>query len=474
MKLRARFTFSHGLVVAFSLAACLLLFRQGAAWMLARQEAADQRQMLSDFSQAAREAVFEHEDLGLIHAMRVQLNDPSLVFAAFANPASGARLVLPRSFAPEAWKGASDSGLPRRRVLADGLAVTDWALPLSPADRASAWVELAFSRRAVAALLRRQMRGWSALAGAVLLAGLLLGAAMAWLTARRLARPLQQISEGTRLVRSGRMDRLVEVDRADEIGDLARDFNGMVLQLKELDAMKRDFVAGVTHDFGSPLHAIRTTIDHLLSGQAGRLDDRQAEYLLMISNNLASLTAFVNNLLTVSRIEAAKVEPYPEPVDVLGHVGELTRLWEAQVRGKGVELVLTRRGPYISLEADLTMFRQIVMNLLSNAVKFTDHGRIEVVVGEEGGDFVLEVRDTGIGIDPRHHSLVFDKFFRVRQAEAADRRPGSGLGLSIVKGLAEAQGGVVELESEPGRGSIFRVRLPKQAARRPQPSGGEA
>jgi signal transduction histidine kinase len=112
------------------------------------------------------------------------------------------------------------------------------------------------------------------------------------------------------------------------------------------------------------------------------------------------------------------------------------------------------------------MFRQIAQNLLSNAIKFTDKGTIELTVGEENGDLLLEVRDTGIGIDPQYQELIFDKFFRVKQPKEFQTREGSGLGLSIVKGLVFVLGGTVKVESGLGRGSIFKVRLPKQ----PDPS----
>jgi two-component system phosphate regulon sensor histidine kinase PhoR len=238
----------------------------------------------------------------------------------------------------------------------------------------------------------------------------------------------------------------------------------MVLQLKELEEMKRDFVAGVTHDFGGPLHAIRTTIDVLLSGDAGPVDELHSEHLLMISNNLASLTAFVNNLLTVARIEAAKMEPFLEPVDVQAQMDELMKLFQAQAQQKGLAWTLTRRSAFVSLDADLTMFRQIVMNLCSNAIKFTDQGGVDVAIAEEDGDFVLQVKDTGLGIEPRFHELVFDRFFRVRQDAKAPQRQGSGLGLAIVKGLVQAHGGKVSVESQLGQGACFTVHLPKQHA----------
>jgi signal transduction histidine kinase len=144
------------------------------------------------------------------------------------------------------------------------------------------------------------------------------------------------------------------------------------------------------------------------------------------------------------------------------HVQELMGLYEAQAGERGVELVLVRQAPYISLVADVTMFRQIFMNLLSNAVKFTENGRVEVELSEADGDFILKVRDTGIGVDPKYHGLIFDKFYRVRQGEAGPARQGSGLGLAIVKGLVEAQGGSVSVASMLGKGAQFTVRLPRQ------------
>jgi signal transduction histidine kinase len=226
--------------------------------------------------------------------------------------------------------------------------------------------------------------------------------------------------------------------------------------------MKRDFIAGVEHDFGTPLHAIRSASNYLQAGDAGTVTDKQAEYLLMISNSTQHLITFVNNLLTVSRIEAAKVLPYFEPVDVMAHTNELVMLYQAHARERGVELKLIRKAPYISLVADVTMYRQMVTNLISNALKFTSHGTVEVTLSETDGDFVLEVKDTGIGIDPKHQALIFDKFYRIKQPKDFPNQQGSGLGLSITKGLAEAHGGSITVESTPGVGSTFRLRLPKQ------------
>jgi signal transduction histidine kinase len=463
MKLRTRFSLSYALVVTLSLAACMALFQQGVHWLLARQETERQVQRLMDFSQSAQEALYSHEELGLIHAMGGMLKDSSLVFVAFGNSADGTRMTFPRSYAAESWKGgAVRAAGPIHRVLADGTGVEDWVEAL-PSSRA--WVQLAFSTDNVRRLVRQQSRVWIELSVSVLVAGLLPGLLLGWYMATRLVRPLQAIAEGTQQVRAGVLNGLVEVRRDDEIGDLARSFNSMVLQLKELDEMKRDFVAGVTHDINGPLHAIRTTVDVLLSGDAGPIDQLHNELLLMISNNLGGLTNFLNNLLTVSRIEAGKMEPYFEPVDVQTVMDELMKLYGAQARKKNLAWTLVRRSTFVSLVTDLTMFRQIVMNLLSNSLKFTDKGGVEVSMFEDEDELVLQVKDSGLGIEPRYLQLIFDKFFRVHQGENAPQRQGSGMGLAIVKGLAGSLGGSVSVESGLGQGATFTVRLPKQGRR---------
>jgi signal transduction histidine kinase len=326
-------------------------------------------------------------------------------------------------------------------------------------------VWLGFSQAALEKDLGEQTAKWMRLELEAGAAALVIGLLVSLWLGRQMALPLRKIRDGTHLVRSGKLDSLVEVTRRDEIGDLARDFNSMVVQLKELDEMKRDFTAGVTHDLGTPLHAIRSAINYLQAGDAGPLTEKQSEYLLMVSNSTSNLTAFINNLLTTARIEAAKVDPYPEPVDVFAHVKELVDLYQLQAKEKGIKLTLVRKTNYISLVADVTMFRQIVLNLLSNALKFTPQGEVNILLSEEDGDFVLEVQDTGIGIDPSQHELIFGKFYRVHQPVGTPARQGSGLGLTIVKGLVEAHGGRVLVESALGRGSIFKVILPKQPRR---------
>jgi signal transduction histidine kinase len=224
--------------------------------------------------------------------------------------------------------------------------------------------------------------------------------------------------------------------------------------------MKRDFVAGVTHDFGTPLHAIKNASEMMQEGMAGPLTDQQAEYLLMITNSSVQLTSFVNNLLTTAQIEAAKSEPFYEPLDAQVLATEVANLYRAQAKKQGLELVVLNEAPTTNLVSDVVMLRQILTNLVSNAMKYTLKGSITILLAQEGAYFVFKVKDTGVGIDPKNKDLIFDKFFRVRQPKDFPERQGSGLGLSIVKGLVETMGGSVSIESQLGEGTTFIVRLP--------------
>jgi signal transduction histidine kinase len=283
------------------------------------------------------------------------------------------------------------------------------------------------------------------------------------LVAGHLVRPLKRIREGTEEVRLGKLDKLVDVDRSDEIGDLARDFNTMVVQLKELEAMKRDFVAGVTHDFGTPLHAIKNALEIMQENRAGQLTAKQAEYLMLISNSTIQLTSFINNLLTTASIEAAKAEPYYELFDVAALAREVVELYQPLAENKGLWLKLESSASTLLLVSDVIMMRQILTNMISNAMKYTITGGASVNLSEVGDVFTMTISDTGIGIDPKNQELIFDKFFRVRQPKSFSVQQGAGLGLAIVKGLVEVMKGSISVESRPEGGTTFTIRLPHRS-----------
>ena len=467
MKLATRFFLSHGSAAALTALGSFFLLYGGASAMLDREAARRQAGQLQSFVYAAREARVNHQDLGLLSFMRQASREEGVRYLVYADPGRKLRLAAPSAAAADPALAAplepSAAWQARAVTLDDGSAAMDMGLGLDGATLRMGWSQQAL-RRARDQVLQRWM-GLAALAG---LGALLLGALASWLLAGRLIKPLQQISAGTHAVRAGSLTGLVEVRRSDEIGELARDFNAMVQQLKELDEMKRDFVAGVTHDLGTPLLAIRDGIHYLQTGQAGPLTEKQAEYLLLLANSGQRLSAFITNLLSVARIEAGKVQPFYEAFDASAELGELVKLYRPVAEQRGLKLTWVCQALDPTGWGDVVQFREMVINLLSNALKFTATGSIELELTAEERMLCLRVSDTGIGIAPEHHGQVFEKFYRVRQAEGSLARQGAGLGLAIVKGQAEAQGGSVSLESQLGQGATFTLRIP----RHPQDKGG--
>jgi len=471
MKLGTRFFLSHGSAAALTALGSLLLLYGGASAMLERESARRQAGQLQAFVYAAREARVNHQDLGLLSFMRQASREEGVRYLVYADPGRKLSLAAPTGASADpalavspALAAPSAAWQARAITLKDGSAALDMSLGLDGAVLRMGW-----SKQDLRRAREQVLQSWMGLAALAGLGSLLLGALASWLLAGRLIKPLQQISAGTHAVRAGSLTSLVEVRRSDEIGELARDFNAMVQQLKELDEMKRDFVAGVTHDLGTPLLAIRDGIHYLQTGQAGPLTEKQAEYLLLLANSGQRLSAFITNLLSVARIEAGKVEPFYEAFDASAELGELVKLYRPVAEQRGLKLSWVCQALDPTGWGDVVQFREMVINLLSNALKFTSTGSIELELTAEERMLCLRVSDTGMGIAPEHHRQVFEKFYRVRQVEGSLARQGSGLGLAIVKGQAQAQGGSISLESQLGQGATFTLRIP----RHPQDKGGE-
>lgn len=294
-----------------------------------------------------------------------------------------------------------------------------------------------------------------------------LGLLGAWLLALHLTRPIQRIAQGTHRVAAGDLGHRLTETRADELGELARDFNRMATRLGELDQMKRDFVAMVTHELRSPLSAIESYANFLME-ELPTQSSRSLENLLVIRNNATRLGRFVNDILDLSKIESRAMDLRLESVDVAQIYKDLLDLFTPIARERSIQL--SAQSPAnIKVSADPDKLNQVLTNLLGNALKFTPPGGKVTLSAEKEkpGDPAgpsrvrLIVSDTGPGIPAADQQRIFDKFEQVRGIRpTVPGAKGTGLGLAIVKGLVEAQGGTVHVESQVGNGSAFSVSLP--------------
>lgn len=225
---------------------------------------------------------------------------------------------------------------------------------------------------------------------------------------------------------------------------------------------KSRFLAAISHELRTPLNAIIGFADILEQEYFGGFESpRQKEYVGLIGRSGDHLLQVVNGLLDLSKIEAGHYEIAPEtfaPREAMENAAAMVR---GEAEAKRLVLIVQEPEDELPFRADRRAFHQILLNLLSNAVKFTDEGCVRISARREGHLQIVEVEDSGIGIAAYDLALVAQPFARVG---ALQDRPGTGLGLSLAKGLCELHGGTLTLESRPGHGTIVIVSIPDECA----------
>src|ERR671931_1382860 len=303
---------------------------------------------------------------------------------------------------------------------------------------------------------RLEARTWTAvliaLGAAVSLA--LLGTAV---VAQRMTRSLALLSSATAEVAAGAFREPIAVKSRDEIGALARSFNSMASQLRQMEETKREFFATVSHELRSPLTSIRGAVDLLHDRAPGALTEKQQRLTDIIGKSSDRLLRLVNQILDMSRLRAGLVELDRRPLDLVCLVDQVVEEIHPQAEEAGVSLERERFGSHFAYLGDEERLHQLVVNLGANAIRFTPRGgHVVVRVIDTGQELELQVEDTGVGIPADALPHIFDPY---RQAHR--ERGGTGLGLAIVRGIVDAHGGRVTAESREGKGTRFTVLLPR-------------
>ncbi len=315
---------------------------------------------------------------------------------------------------------------------------------------------------------------WFAALGALALSLL-----MSALIARSILRPLDRLAKGTREVSAGRYDYRLEAIGEDEFSQVAHDFNSMTGRLDELDRMKRDFVAKVSHDLKTPLSSMQETIRAVLDGVAGDLSPKQRQLLEMNLESGDRLSKMVNKLLDLSRIEAG-LAPNLEMLDLAALAQRSVERFRDAGGERRVEVVFREPTHRVFVRGDAAGLSQVVDNLLENAVKFSPtDGRVTVSIENlfeartsippalrqrvRGTATSLNVSDEGPGVPDDEKERIFTRFYQTEAGRAARGR-GVGLGLTIIREIVNAHGGAVWVSDNEPRGSVFHVVLPNAAA----------
>ncbi len=233
-----------------------------------------------------------------------------------------------------------------------------------------------------------------------------------------------------------------------------------ITELVMLDRLKSEFVTKVSHELRSPLSTIQQQLAMVLNDFVGEAEDEQRHILSRAKEKTQGLITLIGDILDLSRMEAGLVRGN-QPVDIQELLKSLVDFLDAKARGKKQTLTLTVPDTDLPLiVADPQALEIVFSNLITNAIHYTgDGGTIEVRAEPGNGELCVVFRDNGFGIEERHQEKIFEKFYRVKN-DRTRYITGTGLGLPIVKGIVDTLGGRIELESEPGTGSTFRVFLP--------------
>jgi two-component system phosphate regulon sensor histidine kinase PhoR len=235
-----------------------------------------------------------------------------------------------------------------------------------------------------------------------------------------------------------------------------------VSELRKMDQVRRDFVANVSHELKTPLTAIRGSVETVLD-DPDMDPDTARRFLTMIRENTSRLSALVTDLLALSRIESEEAAFRSRPVDVREPVLDSVRRLGPMAAARSIALAAEVGAAPVLALGEREAIVEIADNLVTNALQYTrPGGTVAVRLRRDADAVLLEVEDTGIGIDAEHLDRIFERFYRVDKARSREVG-GTGLGLSIVKHLVQAMQGAVSVTSQPGAGTTFTVRLRPQS-----------
>jgi len=302
---------------------------------------------------------------------------------------------------------------------------------------------------------------------ATLMVGLIFALVLAvlggWIAAKRVADPIKELALNARRINEGQLSEEILVDtRASEFQDLTENLNAMadrfrddIEKLQRLIRIQNEFLGNISHEVRNPIFAINGYIEALASPRLN--EEQRLRYARKGVANLERLSTLFSDLIEIARLEYREDLIHPEPLDLKDLIEEVVETARPKARQKDLKIKLDLESTVAV--ADRSRLRQVITNLVENAIAYTDAGSIEVRAREVDGAALVEVIDTGKGIDKQHVERIFDRFYRVDAARSR-KYGGSGLGLSIVKQILHAHGAQIQVDSQVGEGSRFWFELP--------------
>jgi signal transduction histidine kinase len=288
-----------------------------------------------------------------------------------------------------------------------------------------------------------------------LLTTLIIGSVTFLFVAKLLVKPVKELIQATKELAKGNYDVQVAIKRKDEIGLLASNFNHMTNKLNKLEEMRSEFVSNVSHEIQSPLTSIKGFAKVLRNKQL--TEEKKEHYLSIIEAESERLSMMSERLLKLASLDSEQHPFQPTTYKLDEQIRKIILALEPHWESKKLQLVLNL--PQTEIVADRLLLEQVWINLLQNAIKFSSiAGYIKVDILELDHTIHVVISDSGLGISKEDIERIFERFY---QADRSRNKKGTGLGLSIVQKIIEIHHGKIEVESVVGKGTSFKITLPK-------------
>jgi two-component system, sensor histidine kinase ChiS len=311
----------------------------------------------------------------------------------------------------------------------------------------------------------------------IVFAALIFVGMLGYLFSRFISKPIVALTETARKIEQGNLDIRVNVVTRDEVGHLSSTFNHMLhlirqkiaelessnKRLLDLDVLKDEFLANISHELKTPLYGMVGIAESLIRGATGPLNDETNSNIKTIIASGKSLGSLVSDILDFSKMKHYDIILDIHQVDMHDIAQCVLSITQPLIGKKNIVLENRIEPGYAIVEGDESRLQQILMNLVSNSVKFTDSGSIYITAKKDDEEVEVAVVDTGIGISPDMKNIIFEPFQQI-DGSITRKYGGSGLGLAITKKLVELHGGKVRVDSEPGKGSSFSFTIKKSAS----------
>lgn len=291
----------------------------------------------------------------------------------------------------------------------------------------------------------------------MLLITIVLSIVFVFISTKLLVNPISKLKEATNELSTGNFAVELDINRADEIGELAQDFTYMAKQLEKLDVMKNEFIENVSHDIQTPLSNIKGYSN--LLGESTLTKDEKNRYVSIINNEINRLSNLTKQLLLLASLDQQENLMHKTKFSLVEQLKKVMHYYQWEINEKNIMLSYSLSNVYIT--GDQALLHSVWENLLTNAIKYNvENGSIDLSVTDKEKYIEISFKDSGIGMPEEITERIFERFFR-EDTSRTGTVEGSGLGLSIVAAIVKLHGGWIEVDSEKGVGSNFKVLLRK-------------